>query len=188
MDAPRSWPPHPWYGSQHTSLAVWKLPSILRISVHTIYLYIYTYNFCHLINPSCPEESLNMTPAKTDFGSFGFPVKEWKESWKNHPKLDLMYMGVSKNRGTPKSSIFNRVFHNKPSILGVKSPYFWKHPYNERNFHQMVGWSILLALTALGRCRVLKVVPLLFGSLGWQSTNWNHQCLKGNVPFSNVSI
>ena len=26
-----------------------------------------------------------------------------------------------------KSSIFNRVFHYKPSILGY--PYFWKHPY-----------------------------------------------------------
>ena len=36
--------------------------------------------------------------------------------------------GVSKNRGTPKSSIFNRVFHYKPSILG-ETPYFWKHPY-----------------------------------------------------------
>ena len=34
-------------------------------------------------------------------------------------------MGVSKNRGTLKSS---RVFHYKPSILGY--PYFWKHPYN----------------------------------------------------------
>ena len=27
-------------------------------------------------------------------------------------------MGVSKNRGTPKSSNFNMVFHYKPSILG----------------------------------------------------------------------
>ena len=27
----------------------------------------------------------------------------------------------------PKSSIFNRFFHYKPSILGY--PYFWKHPY-----------------------------------------------------------
>ena len=37
-------------------------------------------------------------------------------------------MDVSKNRGTPKSSHFNRVFHYKPSILGY--PYVWKHPYN----------------------------------------------------------
>ena len=32
-----------------------------------------------------------------------------------------------KNRGTPKSSHFNRVFHYKLSILGYL--YFWKHPY-----------------------------------------------------------
>ena len=36
-------------------------------------------------------------------------------------------MDVSKNSGTPKSSIlYDRVFHYKPSILGY--PYFWKHP------------------------------------------------------------
>ena len=42
------------------------------------------------------------------------------------------YMGVSKNRGTSKSSIlnhFNRVFPFKPSILGYH--YFWKHPYSD---------------------------------------------------------
>ena len=34
---------------------------------------------------------------------------------------ECKYLGVSKNRGTPKSSIligYNRVFHYKPSILG----------------------------------------------------------------------
>ena len=35
-------------------------------------------------------------------------------------------LDVSENRGTPKSSHLNRVFHYKPSILGY--PYFWKHP------------------------------------------------------------
>ena len=35
-------------------------------------------------------------------------------------------MGVAKNRGTLKSSTFNKVCHYKPSILGY--PYFWKHP------------------------------------------------------------
>ena len=35
-------------------------------------------------------------------------------------------MDVSENSGTPKSSIFNRGFHYKPSILGC--PFFWKHP------------------------------------------------------------
>ena len=38
-----------------------------------------------------------------------------------------IHMDVSENDGTPKSSIFNRVFHYKPSIWGY--PYFWKHPY-----------------------------------------------------------
>ena len=41
---------------------------------------------------------------------------------------DIVYMDVSENNGTPKSSIFlMKVFHYKPSILGY--PYFWKHPY-----------------------------------------------------------
>ncbi len=35
----------------------------------------------------------------------------------------VVYMDVSKNRGTPKSSIINYPFG------GVKKPYFWKHPY-----------------------------------------------------------
>ena len=37
------------------------------------------------------------------------------------------HVDVSENNGTPKSSHFNRVFHNKPSIWGY--PYFWKHPH-----------------------------------------------------------
>ena len=37
-----------------------------------------------------------------------------------------LHVDVSENSGTPKSSISNRVFHYKPSILGY--PYFWKHP------------------------------------------------------------
>ena len=47
-----------------------------------------------------------------------------------HDLCDELHVGVSKNRGTPKSSIlihFKRVFHYKPSILGAH-PYFWKHP------------------------------------------------------------
>ena len=37
--------------------------------------------------------------------------------------IDWLYMGVSKYRGTPKSSHFDRVFHYKPSILG-ETPLF----------------------------------------------------------------
>ena len=43
-------------------------------------------------------------------------------------KKQTPHMGVSENRGTPKSSHFNRVFHYKASILGY--PYFWKHPHH----------------------------------------------------------
>ena len=41
----------------------------------------------------------------------------------------LDYMGVSENRGTPKSSILIGVFHyfHHP-FWGVKYPYFWKPP------------------------------------------------------------
>ena len=41
--------------------------------------------------------------------------------------MATLYLGVSKNNGTPKTIHFNRVFHYKPSILGY--PYFWKHPF-----------------------------------------------------------
>ena len=37
-------------------------------------------------------------------------------------KIGKIDMDVSENRGTPKSSIFDRDFHYKPSILGY--PYF----------------------------------------------------------------
>ena len=37
-----------------------------------------------------------------------------------------IYMDVSENRGTPKSSILIGFSIKKPSILGY--PYFWKHP------------------------------------------------------------
>ena len=51
---------------------------------------------------------------------------------KEHLKVGIqknparIYVDVSENSGTPKSSHFNRVFHYKPSILGY--PYYWKHP------------------------------------------------------------
>ena len=35
-----------------------------------------------------------------------------------------VYMGVSKNRGTPKSCILIGCFHYKPSMFGVL-PLFW---------------------------------------------------------------
>ena len=40
----------------------------------------------------------------------------------------MIFLDVSKNSGTPKSSHLNRVFHYKPSILGV--PLFLETPIN----------------------------------------------------------
>ena len=60
----------------------------------------------------------------------------------------------------PKSSIFNRVFHYKPSILGY--PYFWKHPH--LCFFLNMSWIWLLHLWALDprgcRCG------------GWKDAGW----------------
>ena len=72
----------------------------------------------------------------------------------------------------PKSSIFNRVFQYKPSILGY--PYFWKHPddfwtwkcrsflkVQLLNFLPIPGVYILKTLT--------RLEPLLYKSfLGWK--------------------
>ena len=58
--------------------------------------------------------------------------------WNGRKKLTLdthIDMDVSLNGGTPKSSIKNRVFHYKPSILGY--PYYWKHPYNNLYFSEL---------------------------------------------------
>ena len=49
--------------------------------------------------------------------------EDWEASGREYD------MGVSKNRGTPKSSIligFSLINH---PFWGYKNPYFWKHPY-----------------------------------------------------------
>ena len=56
---------------------------------------------------------------RTKHGKLNFLGCIMMEAISNH-------LDVSENSGTPKSSIFYRVFHYKPSILGY--PYFWKHP------------------------------------------------------------
>ena len=87
------------------------------------------------------------------------------------------YMCVSENRGTPKSSILNRIFHYKPSIL--RHPYFWKHPYGgclisslEYLEWQIAGW---FPKTSAGRCRGLdwhlSVAP---GEEIWSALQWQH--------------
>ena len=86
---------------------------------------------------------------------FGYPTRsttDWSKKWGMSrdsasqlvPKHRLglfcdgfVYMGVSRNGGTLKSSIlnlFNRIFPHKSSILGY--PHLWKSPYvdNKINF------------------------------------------------------
>ena len=51
---------------------------------------------------------------------------------RGHPQGEstTIYMGVSKNNGTPKSSHFNRVWnHYFHHPFWGFSPYFWKHPH-----------------------------------------------------------
>jgi len=71
-------------------------------------------------------------PPNSDLGGF---LQCWSDSmysrytlstipnWEKKTWNKTIHMGVSKNMGTPKSSMF----HYKPSILGY--PYFWKHPH-----------------------------------------------------------
>ena len=74
-------------------------------------------------------------------------------------ELTMTYMGVSENNGTSKSSILNRVFHYKPSIL--RYPYFWKNPYKKVLWlFQAFGWNssftdLLVRLKVTATCWVI---------------------------------
>ena len=73
-----------------------------------------------------------------------------------------LYMGVSKNSGTPKSSILIGVFHHKPSILGY--PYFWKHPYFELiNNHTKTTSNSLIQLMSIPGRKVLTYTSFCLG-------------------------
>ena len=67
--------------------------------------------------------------------------------------VTMSQMDVSENRGTPKSSIFNRVFHYKPSILEV-FPLFLETP-------KYLGWEPLLDLSGV-----------LVGISSWERTHF----------------
>ena len=92
------------------------------------------------------------------------PLKEipkWKEL--STPMLgsaQSTYVDVSKNRGTPESSILIGFFHYKPSILGY--PYFWKHPNDSRN--------------SLNTCHMARIFEL-------PRQSWANP-LRGNFIFS----
>ena len=67
-------------------------------------------------------------------------------NWCRISTIKSIYMDVSKNSGTPKSSVLIGVFHYKLSILGY--PHFWKHPHcpkgmmNHRHWNSRTTWAI----------------------------------------------
>ena len=95
-----------------------------------------------------------------------------------------IYMDVSKISGTPKSSIFYRVFHYKPSILGYH--HFRKHPYIvytfdfdhpngsikhhgeridcERISHSQVRWRIVRGQGPFYKARLMGVAIAIYSS------------------------
>ena len=83
-----------------------------------------------------------LKPEHSPFGDYSTVTESWYigvQTGKHFVKTDfftssqfgwskkILWM-FSKIGVPPKSSIFNRVFHYKPSILGY--PYSWKHPKN----------------------------------------------------------
>ena len=62
---------------------------------------------------------------KTNIGRLENPQNEWVDL---PCEFQGCYMGVSKNRGTPKSYILIGISIMNHPFWG-KHPYFWKHPY-----------------------------------------------------------
>ncbi len=66
-------------------------------------------------------------------------------------------MGVSKNRGTPKSSILIRIFHYKPSILGGKTtPIFGNTQISltsKESEHFQMTFDQVLMVNLCSKCR-----------------------------------
>ena len=78
----------------------------------------------------------------------------WEKMKQNH---SLIWM-FPKIMVRPKSSIFNKVFHYKPSILGY--PYFWKHPYIPKP--ALISFWFALVSCHFGPRRPEQRVPLAF--------------------------
>ncbi len=58
-----------------------------------------------------------------------------------------LYMGVPKNRGTPKWMVYNGKPYEQMDDLGGKNPYFWKHPSTKGKYRinllpqlKLVNW------------------------------------------------
>ena len=110
-------------------------------------IYIYMYIYIYFLYISCIQAVLLLQCSSTVPTLFGLHfqlVTPISPGFSDEPLVQdrigwlavllslsgpRSYMGVNpKIVGFyHKSSIFNRVFHYKPSILGY--PYFWKHPY-----------------------------------------------------------
>ena len=82
----------------------------------------------------------------------------WLASPEALPDVVRGYTGVSKNTGTPKSSILIGVWnHYKPSILGAH-PYFWKHPYVLMLSWKKTKWHET-SVTSVGREELRSFPP-----------------------------
>ena len=83
-----------------------------------------------------------------DFLDHLIPSTALPETRDISPRFSGIRMDVSEKSGTPKSSIFHRVFHYKPSILGY--PYFWKHPNDVPQAPNSVAfWHVLFLSMAV---------------------------------------
>ena len=65
--------------------------------------------------------------------SFKIDLAAWErwERWGGSSFMSSIYMGVSKNRGTPKWMVYRE---NPIKMDDLGYPYFWKHP------HGLIGW------------------------------------------------
>ena len=77
----------------------------------------------------------------------------------------VLYMGVSKNNGTPQIIHFNRVFHYKPSILGP-TPIFGNIHITPQKNHVLHGFAQALICCVKASCSP------------WRMCNRNGHCLN----------
>ncbi len=112
------------------------MATIWEFRLYSTHIYIYILPDCQLsLSPTFTHlfgTQKGMAPSRTlslrwqkNGAQYVFPIAN---------SASIVYMGVSKNHGTPKIIHFNRVFHYKLSILGY--PYFWKHPYRFSQLQQ----------------------------------------------------
>ena len=99
--------------------------------------------FTPRLTPALRRKQLEIPPPEST--AWSHPRSRKNPSWR---RFRLGYLGVSKNIGTLKSSIFNRVFHyfHHP-FWGIH--YFRKHPFGVYTFYNML-WPHLTPSSFLG--------------------------------------